>query len=221
MIEAVFFDMDNTLVDTEWAAAKAVRLVVESFDRVFDSEDEEAVIGLPWRTIFDNTIEKYKLEITRPQLKDLVINKKAEILANSTRHELPGAVNALRLCKKHYPVAIVSGSYRKEIQDTIDSLNIADDIQFFVANEDVVPGKPAPGPYLEAARRLGVNPENCLVFEDSVVGIDSAKSAGMTCVAVEFANEAHFDLGKADIIIKSLETVTEQWLSDLEKTLEK
>jgi len=219
MIDAVFFDMDNTLVDTEWAAAKAVKEVVESYGKQFDKEDEKAVIGLPWRTIFDNTIEKYQLPLKRLELKDKVIARKSGILKNSTRQELPGAVKALRLCASRYPVAVVSGSYRKEIEDTVKCLQIDKVIRFFVSNEDVVPGKPAPGPYLEAARRLNVNPEKCLVFEDSVVGIESAKTAGMTCIAVEYANEADFDLSNADSVIESLETVTDIWLDKLENKM--
>jgi HAD superfamily hydrolase (TIGR01509 family) len=213
-IHAVFFDMDNTLVETEWAAARAVRQVVESYGGVFESADEEAIIGLPWATIFENTIKKYGLPLDTNELKRQVLERKVHLMANDP-HELPGGVDALRRCSTRWPVAVVSGSYREEVRDTIAALGLDPYIRFFVSNEDCIPGKPDPGPYLLAASRLNIAPENCLVFEDSEVGIQAARSAGMFCVAVEIANTVGLDLSGADLRIPTLETVTDTWLDSV------
>lgn len=214
MLEAVFFDMDNTLVDTEWAAAKAVCLGVESFGKVLDPVDEAGVIGLPWNAVFDNTISKYELPIDRENFKDLVLAAKAKLMADDPRI-LPGAIEAVKTCAARWPVAVVSGSYRHEVAETLELIKLEPFIRFFISNEDVNPGKPHPGPFLEASRRLEVEPANCLVFEDSEVGIAAAKAAGMICIAIEIANYGDLDLSAADRLIPSLEVVTDSWLDEL------
>lgn len=218
MLEAVFFDMDNTLVDTEWAAARAVRLAVESFNGSFDPGDEAGVIGLPWSTIFDSVISKYELPIDREDFKNLVLATKAKLMADDPRI-LPGAIEAVKTCAARWPVAVVSGSYRHEVAETLELIKLESLIRFFISNEDVDPGKPHPGPFLEASRRLGVEPANCLVFEDSEVGIAAAKAAGMICIAVEIANYGDLDLSAADRLIPSLEVVTDEWLDKLESEM--
>ncbi len=218
MIEAVFFDMDNTLVNTEWAAAKAVRIVVESFGKTYEDADEQNVIGLPWKTIFEETVTKYFLPVDPDTLKRRILGEKWKLMAKDP-HILPGAREAVSLCAERWPVAVVSGSYADEVEDTLRQLDLLSRIRFFIANEDVDPGKPSPDPYLEAARRLDASPSACLVFEDSVMGIRSATSAGMYCVAVEFANDFKQSLGEAHEIIPSLENVNADWLAEVEKRM--
>jgi len=214
MIQAVFFDMDNTLVDTEWAAGRAVRLVIESFGIVCDPADELAVIGIPWETIFTNYPKKYRIPLSYDEFKDKVLDTKAAILGQVT-HELPGATEALRRCAKRYPVAVVSGSYRHEVQATLSALKVLDFVRFFIANEDSMPGKPDPKPYLLAAERLNVDPKRCVVFEDSEVGVKAARSAGMFVIAVLASNPAGFALEQAHERIPSLEIVDDAWLDTL------
>ena len=82
------------------------------------------------------------------------------------------------------PMAIVSGSPRLTIERTLEKLGLADRFDTVVAMEDYTHGKPAPDPFLLAAKRLGVLPADCLVFEDADAGIASAEAAGMTVVRV-------------------------------------
>ena len=150
-------------MNTEWAAGLAVRQVVESFGRSFSKEDEEAVVGLPWDTIFENSVNDYQLPVSIEAFKEQVLAAK-EVILQDKLEALPGAVQALRRCAERAPVAVVSGSYRREIEATMQALGIRNDIRFIVSNEDVQPGKPTPGPYLEAARRLHVAPRSCVVL---------------------------------------------------------
>jgi HAD superfamily hydrolase (TIGR01509 family) len=82
------------------------------------------------------------------------------------------------------PMAVASGGYRKIVIQTLDSLGITEKFDAIVGCEDYERGKPAPDPFLEAARRLNVPPEKCLVFEDAPTGVESAKAAGMQYVLV-------------------------------------
>jgi len=82
------------------------------------------------------------------------------------------------------PLAVASGGYRAIVIKTLTALGIADKFEAIVGAEDYRNGKPAPDPFLEAARRIGVPPERCLAFEDTQIGIAAAQRAGMQTVLV-------------------------------------
>jgi beta-phosphoglucomutase-like phosphatase (HAD superfamily) len=82
------------------------------------------------------------------------------------------------------PLAVASGGHRRIVMNTLKALGIAQLFNAVVTAEDYLRGKPAPDPFLEAARRLNVAPEGCLVFEDTQTGVAAAKAAGMAYVLV-------------------------------------
>ena len=94
------------------------------------------------------------------------------------------------------PMAVASGGHREIVIRTLDALGLTPYFETIVGAEDVLRGKPAPDPFLEAARRLGVEPEFCLVFEDSPTGIEAAKAAGMRYVLIPSPAMASIEAGK-------------------------
>ena len=82
------------------------------------------------------------------------------------------------------PLAVASGGFHRQIDLTLDALGIRSLFTAVVCVEDYARGKPFPDPFLEAARRLKVPPANCVVFEDSMLGVEAAAAAGMQCVFV-------------------------------------
>jgi beta-phosphoglucomutase family hydrolase len=82
------------------------------------------------------------------------------------------------------PFAVVSGSNRESVVNSLSALGLLDKFDLIVGSEDYAHGKPAPDPFLTAAQQLGVNPQHCLVFEDTDLGIQSATAAGMVTVKV-------------------------------------
>ena len=82
------------------------------------------------------------------------------------------------------PLAVASGGFRTQIEQTLDALGIRALFSAVVCVEDYKRGKPFPDPFLEAARRLNVLPQECVVFEDSPLGVQAAAAAGMQCVFV-------------------------------------
>ena len=82
------------------------------------------------------------------------------------------------------PLAVASGGFHRQIELTLDALEIRPLFTAVVCVEDYARGKPFPDPFLEAARRLGVPPPECVVFEDSMLGVQAAAAAGMECVFV-------------------------------------
>jgi len=83
-----------------------------------------------------------------------------------------------------YPMAVASGGHRYVVLQTLNALGIAEKFDAIVGAEDYIHGKPAPDPFLEAARRLSVSPAKCLVFEDARPGIEAAEAAGMQWVLI-------------------------------------
>jgi HAD superfamily hydrolase (TIGR01509 family) len=129
------------------------------------------------------------------------------------RRRLPvvdGAVAAVRRLADRWPLGLASSSNRQLIDLALDLMGVTDHFRATVSSEEVARGKPAPDVYLEAARRLGVRPQDTAAVEDSASGIRSANAAGMAVIAVP---NAHFPppadvLDLADVRLESLAGLT-------------
>ncbi|HEY5895378.1 MAG TPA: HAD family phosphatase [Chthoniobacterales bacterium] len=121
---------------------------------------------------------------------------------------LPGIVGWLSALKDAgIPRVIGSSTHRLNIEVTLDKLGLRNAFVDIVSAEDVTAGKPDPQVFLKAASKIGIPPENCIVFEDAHVGIEAARRAGAKIIAVATTNPLA-DLGKADLAVKSLEELT-------------
>jgi HAD superfamily hydrolase (TIGR01549 family) len=130
---------------------------------------------------------------------------------------IPGAVEAGRRLGERWPLAIASSSNPELIEVVLRAARLEELFGVAVSSQEVARGKPAPDVYLEAARRLGVEPTRCAAVEDSHNGIRSAKAAGMRVVV--FPN-IHFPpddeaMAQADVVIESLDELTVELVSEL------
>jgi HAD superfamily hydrolase (TIGR01509 family) len=130
-------------------------------------------------------------------------------MLESYRGHLPlidGAVDAVRRLAARYPLGLASSSNRPLIDTVLEVAGIADCFDATVSSEEVAHGKPSPDVYLEAARRLDVEPALCGAVEDSHGGIRSAKAAGMFVVAIPNPTYPPDDeaLAQADVVLRSL-----------------
>jgi HAD superfamily hydrolase (TIGR01509 family) len=119
---------------------------------------------------------------------------------------LPHAREVVTWARHRGLVAVVSGRTREEIEEALRAMDLVGVVpaSHVVGAEDYVHGKPAPDPYLEAARRLKVAPEDCLVVEDSSAGIRAGHAAGMRVIAVKAGNASRQDQSSADQVIDTL-----------------
>ena len=111
----------------------------------------------------------------------------ADRLAQQYREQLPllpGAREAVRSLARHWPLGLASSSNRNVIDLVLQEAGLADAFEATVSSEEVGAGKPAPDVYLEAAKRLGVEPADCVAIEDSANGIRSAHAAEMAVIAI-------------------------------------
>jgi HAD superfamily hydrolase (TIGR01509 family) len=209
LTEAVVFDLDGVLLQSEevWDAVRE-RYVREAGGR-YDDEVQRAMMGMSapeWSRYLHE--EAGVLEDPEDINRDVV-----ERMLEAYRRELPllpGAVEAVRRTAESFPLALASSSNREIFEAVLDLAGIAGCFSATVSSEEVARGKPAPDVYLEAARRLGVEPERCAAVEDSHAGIRSAKSAGMRVVAIPNASYPPDDeaLALADTVVPSLEALT-------------
>lgn len=132
----------------------------------------------------------------------------------SYREHLPlidGATDAVRRLASRYPLGLASSSNREIIDTVLDVAGLAACFKATVSSEEVAHGKPAPDVYLEAARRLGVDPTRCAAIEDSHGGIRSAKAAGMRVTAIPNPSYPPDEesLAQADKVIRSLDELVD------------
>jgi HAD superfamily hydrolase (TIGR01509 family) len=209
VIEAVVFDMDGVLLQSEevWDAVREA-YVRERGGR-YDTEVQRAMMGMSsteWsRYLHDEAGVADKPEGINAEVVRRMLDAYREQLPL-----LPGAVDAVRRAASHYPLGLASSSNRELIDAALEQAGLAPYFAATVSSEEVARGKPAPDVYLEAARRLGVDPRRCAAVEDSHGGIRSAKGAGMRVIAIPNPSYPPDDdaLALADVVLGSLSELT-------------
>ncbi len=209
MIEAVVFDLDGVLLDSEqlWDAARE-QLAKEQGGRWHDraQRDMMGMSSREWSRYMHETIGL-------PEPPDEINREVVERLATGYRERLPaieGAREAVERLAARWPLGLASSSNRELIDLALELLGVSDLFKATVSSEEVARGKPAPDVYLAAARRLGVDPARAAAIEDSQNGILAAKAAGMRVIAIP---NRHFPPGEealreADVVLGSLAELT-------------
>lgn len=179
---AYLFDMDGTVADTMPLHFRAWTKIVTDAGGTFPVDLFYEWAGIPGARIVEMLNERFGYEMDPAAI---VHDKEAAFLTMLDRvAPIPGVVGHVHAKHGTIPLAIVSGSPRESIVRTLTVLGLLDRFDTVVGSEDYARGKPDPEPFLVAARRLGVDPRQCLVFEDAETGIESAKAAGMQWVRV-------------------------------------
>ncbi len=212
-LEAVIWDMDGVLADT---APHHLRAWQETFAKRgvnFTEADFERGFGVRNDAIIRNVLGE---QTTDAEIETIAREKEATFrrIIGSDIKPLPGALELVKaLNERGVKMAIASSTVIENIRLIVGSLGIEKYFEAIITGHDVTEGKPSPQVFLKAAQRLGVEPRNCLVFEDAVAGVKAAKSAGMHCVAITSTHPRE-KLAEADLVVDSLEEVS---VKDLEK----
>ena len=206
MLEAVAFDLDGTLIESElrWAAAR--REVTEGAGGTWHEGAQPAMMGLStpeWTAYMQRQlgVELEAEEIRRRVLQRLQASYRGELPL------LPGARAAVRRLGRRWPLAVASSSPRELIELVIELAGLDGAFSAVVSAAEVSRGKPAPDVYLRACELLGRPPDRTVAIEDSGAGLRSAQAAGMAVVLIpgsEFP-PAPAVRAQADLVLESLD----------------
>jgi HAD superfamily hydrolase (TIGR01509 family) len=180
---AVIFDLDGVLMDSEqrWNGAKEA-LVRETGGRWRD-EAPSVMMGMSsseWAAYLRDALG---VPMDVESISRDVVRRMDDCYRRSLPL-LPGAADAVRALADRWPLGLASSSNREIIDLVLELAGFGDAFRVTVSSEEVERGKPAPDVYLQAARRLGVEPARCVAIEDSSNGLRAADAAGMTVIAV-------------------------------------
>ena len=181
------FDCDGTLADTMPLHYRAWTRIVAELGGTFPIELFYQLGGRPTTQILSLLRDEHGLKVG--DLQNAAKRKEDYFLEMIDEVKpIEAVVQIARRWHSIKPLAVASGGFHRQIERTLDALEIRMLFSAVVCAEDYARGKPCPDAFLEAARQLNVPPEECLVFEDSPLGIEAAKSAGMQSVLVPRTN---------------------------------
>jgi HAD superfamily hydrolase (TIGR01509 family) len=219
VIDAVVFDMDGVIVDSEQVWDDVREQYTRESGGTYTAAATRDMMGMSSVEWSRYMHEALGVPGTPEEINAEVVRRMLERYGEAPPL-IPGAVEAVRECASQWPLAVASSSNPELIEVVLERAGIRGLFRAVVSSQEVPRGKPAPDVYLEAARRLGVQPARCAAVEDSHNGIRSAKSAGMAVVAVP---NAHFppdpeSVALADAVVQSVDAVPEtiRGLNDVE-----
>jgi len=203
---AVLWDMDGVIADTGNAHMRSWQEVFREKAITVSGEDFQHVFGMK-----SDLILKYFFgrEATPEEYDDITTRKEIIFRRNYRDHvkPFPGAIRLIKsIPATGIKQALVSSTPKENVDMILGALGLVNYFSVILAGGDVTDGKPSPQGYLLAAQKFGVLPANCLVIEDAVVGVASAKAGKMKCLAVTNTNPAG-ELKDADMVVESLENV--------------
>lgn len=201
-MDAVIFDMDGVIVDSEihWKTVEGYFL--QSLIPTWSSSDQHKIIGIGVRDLYTQLTNEYGLQKTEEQFLELYQEMADEIYGQKVSL-LEGFSDLLAtLNTQHIPVALASSSPVSWIDIMLDRFGLRAAFKAVVSADELQgEGKPSPAIYLLTAERLGISPAACIAIEDSKNGVLSAKNAGMFCIGLRNGFNEEQDLSRADLLI--------------------
>lgn len=210
MISAIVFDFDGVLADSEPLHLRAYQDVLASLGVTLTREEYYAsYLGYSDEEMFAKLAEAQGWTMDERRLEALIAEKGQvyDAIIETADVLYPGAAACIGRMAPAFPLGIASGALRHEIEAVLRRGGLEQHFRFIVASGDTPQSKPAPDPYRRAAELHGLPAASCLAVEDSRWGIESAKSAGLPCIAVThtYPREA---VTMADRVVDSLDEIT-------------
>ncbi|MDP2624645.1 MAG: HAD family phosphatase [Candidatus Peregrinibacteria bacterium] len=208
-MNAVICDLDGLLIDSEQLHFEAYRYILGDYgvtvtrQMFIDAWLSGTIYGTHYYLKEAGITDKDEIARARARKTDRYV----EIAAGRLKL-MPGVEGFLkRLNQVGIPMGVGTGGYRKEYEFSIKECGLNPYVQAMVGGDDAPRNKPAPDIFLEVAKRLNADPEQCVVFENSVVGLNAGLAAGMHCIVIPSDFTADQDFSKADELFSSIEEV--------------
>jgi HAD superfamily hydrolase (TIGR01509 family) len=197
--DAVIFDMDGVLVDSEPLYMAVERQSFAHYGIALDEREQSRFVGTSQQQMWREIKVMYGLEVA---IADLIAEHQLQVLrvlGHSSLEPMPGVMKLIEELKTHgIPCALASSSPRKLVECVLERIGLTGCFAPMICGDEVRLSKPEPEIFLLAAARLGVPPHRCLVIEDSRHGVAAAKAAGMQCIGLRNPNSGEQSLEGAD-----------------------
>ena len=211
MIKGVIYDLDDLMVDSHHLHLKAFDALLIRYGHKYGELPEELRAKFIGRRVIDILKEMARYFGIEESAESLQEERSSIFLklAGKELKAMPGLIKSLKLFRlNNFKMALASSGVKDYISLVLDKFLIRDYFDAIVSGEDVKAGKPNPETFLLACRKLGLNPQECLVLEDASVGVETAKNAGCRCIAVISPNTPAQNLLKADLVLDSLNEIS-------------
>jgi HAD superfamily hydrolase (TIGR01509 family) len=208
-IEAIVFDLDGVIIDSEEVWEEVRRAYVAEYGREFLPDSQDRMMGMSTGEWSRHLAEEVGVPRTPEQVAADVLGRMAERY-RADLPLIPGSVEAVRRIGARFTLALASSSARILIDQVLATAGLTVAFAVTLSTEEVPRGKPAPDVYLAAAEKLGLRPDQCAAVEDSSNGLRSAGAAGMAVIAVPHGvyPPAPDALAKARLVISGLSALT-------------
>lgn len=205
MISAVIFDMDGVLFDSEPYHDQTTTSILESYGAKGAYEAIRPYVGRSPEDMWAAMKTKYDIPASVEDLVELQWKKNIAGLKDSGLERSEGLSELLEFChNKGIRVAVASSSRQDFMEAVFDHLDLWKYVEVFASGSEVENGKPMPDIFLLAATRLDIDPERCLVVEDSTAGVQAGRMAGMYTVGYDNPTSGGQNVNAADVVVKSL-----------------
>jgi len=207
LFKAVVFDFDGTLADTKDDITKAVQEALSDIGCVVDDHFVERRIGLGGRLVIKEALEDNKISYNDSLIEKLVARAvRARLKFLNGVKLFDGAFELLGALYNRIRIALATMSSRDAIDILLRERGLAKYFEVVISADEVLKPKPAPEIFLKCADKLGLDPKDCVVVEDSVFGVQAAKAAGMKCIAVASGAYTAEELGSkgSDLVVTSI-----------------
>jgi beta-phosphoglucomutase family hydrolase len=212
MLKAVIFDMDGVLIDSEPIHMEAHRRLMNRLGLPFDRDYYMQFIGSTTDHMWDKMKKDFEITQTPQELMDMSNEFVKEINGINGYPVMEGASEVIKtLHNAGIKLAVASSSGMERILQSLEKLQVAEEFDCIVSGNEVDKPKPEPDIFLEAAKRLNVSPEECIVIEDSFNGMKAAKNADMICVMYENKSLGTQNSEYADYILQGFTGIDEHF----------
>lgn len=216
MLQAVIFDMDGVIIDSEPAHYQVNQRLFHELAIPVSLAEYQTFIGLSNTSMWTILKSKYHLEPSVSELVDMQVKGNFDYIMTEAIEPIPGVSELIQLLTTNrIKLAIASSSPHSIINLVMARFNFRSFFSGIISGENLAHGKPAPDIFWAAAKIIEESPENCLVIEDSTNGVKAAKDAGMKCIGFQNKNSGPQVLSRSDLIIDHFTKLNLEMMRDL------
>ncbi len=216
MLQAVIFDMDGVIIDSEPIYEEINRQIFSELGIKVDQKKYSQYIGVTNQEMWSDIKREYSLPFPVNKLKEMQLSRSLEYMREGNKEPIPGIWELLNdLKKRDIYTALASSSSRQLVEVTLAGLQLDGYFDVMLSGDNVSRGKPEPEIFYNTASLLQVSPHCCIVIEDSNHGVKAAKAAGMICIGFQNPNSIKQDLTEADFIVDDLSVINFNYLQKI------